>query len=85
MVHDVPPSPTSVRAWSSITTHADCIVVSQTPQEALIREWEEHSIDKFVKVIAGQERGTKSQHILYADSGHYADDHKLMIGDAPVT
>ncbi len=83
MVHDVPPFPYVRESLELITTHADCIVVSQTPQEALIREWEEHSIDKFVKVIAGQERGTKSQHIRYADNGHYADDHKLMIGDAP--
>ncbi len=34
-------------------------------------------------VIAGQEMGTKSEHIRFAAQGKYADDHKLMIGDAP--
>ena len=83
MVHDVPPFPYVRESLDAITTHADCIVVSQTPQEALIREWQEHAIDKYVEVIAGQERGTKSQHIHYAAGTHYLDDHKLMIGDAP--
>jgi phosphoglycolate phosphatase-like HAD superfamily hydrolase len=59
------------------------IVVSQTPLEALEREWEEHDIDQYVAAIAGQEMGTKSQHIKYAATGHYANDHILMIGDAP--
>jgi len=82
MVHGVPPFPYVVESLQRINQHADTIVVSQTPEEALIREWQEHSIDQYVKVIAGQERGTKSQHIAYAAGDHYADDHKLMIGDA---
>ncbi len=82
MVHGVPPFPYVVDSLQQITKHADTIVVSQTPEEALVREWQEHSIDRYVKVIAGQERGTKSQHIAYAAGNHYADDHKLMIGDA---
>ena len=55
-----------------------------------MREWQEHSIDRYVstnpsgwRAIAGQERGTKSEHIRYASQDKYADDHKLMIGDAP--
>jgi phosphoglycolate phosphatase-like HAD superfamily hydrolase len=83
MVHDVPPFPYVRESLEKIIQHADCIVVSQTPTEALVREWAEHSIDGYVKVIAGQEMGTKSEHIRYAAGDHYADDHKLMIGDAP--
>jgi len=83
MVHGVPPFPYVRESLEEITQHADTIVVSQTPLEALEREWEEHDIDKYVKVIAGQELGTKSEHIKYANSGRYAPDHILMIGDAP--
>jgi len=83
MVHGVPPFPYVRESLDLMTRHADAIVVSQTPLEALVREWKEHKIDGYVKVIAGQELGTKSQHIHLASRGKYAEDHKLMIGDAP--
>jgi phosphoglycolate phosphatase-like HAD superfamily hydrolase len=62
---------------------ADVIVVSATPGEALVREWEEHDIAKYVAVIAGQEMGTKAQHLEYAAKGRYEKNHILMVGDAP--
>jgi phosphoglycolate phosphatase-like HAD superfamily hydrolase len=62
---------------------ADTIVVSQTPLEALEREWEEHDLRKHVRAIAGQEHGTKSEHISLAAKGKYPVDRILMIGDAP--
>ena len=62
---------------------ADLLVVSQTPLEALEREWKEHAMDGLVAMIAGQEHGTKTEHLEYAASGKYAKDHILMIGDAP--
>jgi len=62
---------------------ADVIVVSATPGEALIREWREHDIAKYVEVIAGQEMGTKAQHLEYATKGRYEKDRVLMVGDAP--
>ena len=51
--------------------------------EALEREWEENNIDRFVRVIAGQEFGTKTEHLALAAKGKYPDDKILMIGDAP--
>jgi phosphoglycolate phosphatase-like HAD superfamily hydrolase len=83
MVHGVPPFPYVRESLQLITGAADAIVVSQTPLEALVREWKEHDIDRFVKVIAGQDLGTKTEHLRFASQGKYADDHKLMIGDAP--
>ena len=62
---------------------ADLIVVSATPGEALVREWEEHDIARYVRVIAGQEMGTKAEHLTLAARGKYRSDHMLMIGDAP--
>jgi hypothetical protein len=49
----------------------------------LQREWVEHDLARNVSVIAGQEMGTKSQHLQFAAKGKYPDDHILLIGDAP--
>ena len=34
-------------------------------------------------MIAGQEMGTKTEHLKFAAAGKYASDKILMIGDAP--
>jgi phosphoglycolate phosphatase-like HAD superfamily hydrolase len=82
-LRNTPPFPFARKSIERLSTLADAIVVSQTPHEALVREWEEHSIDRYVKAIAGQELGTKTEHITMATRGKYADDRILMIGDAP--
>jgi phosphoglycolate phosphatase-like HAD superfamily hydrolase len=83
MVHGIPPFPYVRDSLEFLFDKTDMIVVSQTPDEALFREWEEHNIDKYVRVIAGQEKGTKTQHIKWAATGKYEPNHILMIGDAP--
>lgn len=83
IVRNVPHFPYVRESLELIQGMADVVVVSQTPEAALSREWKEHEIDLHVKVIAGQEMGTKSEHIHYAASGKYDDSHILMIGDAP--
>jgi phosphoglycolate phosphatase-like HAD superfamily hydrolase len=83
MVFDIPPFPLVKESLEKMYPNADLMVVSQTPLEALTREWQEHNLDKYVKVIAGQEYGTKTEHIKYAAKGKYPDDKILMIGDAP--
>ena len=83
MVHGIPPFPYIRESLGFLLDKADMIVVSQTPDEALFREWTEHGIDQYVRVIAGQEKGKKSQHIEWAAGGKYSPDHMLMIGDAP--
>lgn len=83
IVFGIPPFPFVKECLERLQDHADMIVVSQTPGEALKREWEEHDIDRFIKIIAGQEFGTKSEHLKYAAKGKYPDTHILMIGDAP--
>ncbi len=82
-VHEVPPFPSFGPAVRRAHENADIIVVSQTPLEALQREWHEHGIDQYVNFIAGQEHGTKKEHIEYAAGGKYPADHILMVGDAP--
>jgi len=83
IVKGIPPFPFVRESLEKIQPAADVIVVSATPGEALVREWEEHDIAKYVAVIAGQEMGTKAEHLEYATKGRYYKDHVLMVGDAP--
>jgi hypothetical protein len=61
MVYGVPPFPGVVEMLAKGGERADLMVVSQTPCEALEREWAEHGLEKTVRIIAGQEYGTKSE------------------------
>ena len=79
----MPPFPYVRESLEKLSGKADVICCSATPTEALVREWQEHDIDQFPRVIAGQEMGTKAEHLKYATEGKYATDHVLMIGDAP--
>jgi len=83
MVHGVPPFPWVRESLSALHGTADMIVVSATPVEALTREWQEHDIARFVRVIAGQELGKKALHLELAAGGKYGPERVLMIGDAP--
>jgi phosphoglycolate phosphatase-like HAD superfamily hydrolase len=82
MVFGINPFPYVRECLDKIKPVADAVVVSQTPYEALKREWEENRIDRYVRMIAGQEHGTKAEHLKYAAKGKYPDDKILMIGDA---
>lgn len=82
MVHDIPPFPHVIQCLDKLKDVADLIVVSQTPHEALAREWQEHGIDSYVQVIAGQEMGSKAEHLKMAMEGRWSSDKVLMIGDA---
>jgi phosphoglycolate phosphatase-like HAD superfamily hydrolase len=82
MVFGIAPFPFVAECLEKIKPLADAIVVSQTPLDALKREWEENKVDHYLKMIAGQEHGTKSEHLKYAAKGKYSDDKILMIGDA---
>ena len=85
-IHDnmrpVPPYPSALKALQMIRAESDVIVISQTPEQALVKEWNLHQIHGYVDLIAGQELGTKIEHIRYATAGKYADRRVLMIGDA---
>ena len=82
-VTNVPPFPWVVKSLEKIRSESDAICISQTPTEALIREWRQHGLLGYVKVIAGQELGTKTEHLRLATAGRYKHDNILVIGDAP--
>jgi phosphoglycolate phosphatase-like HAD superfamily hydrolase len=83
MVRGVPPFPYVRESLEEMRDKADMIVVSATPTAALESEWGEHHIAQYVRIIAGQELGSKTQHLKLAAAGTYPPDHILMIGDAP--
>jgi len=83
MVYGISPFPYVKDVLEKIDGKADSIVVSQTPVEALEREWKENEMDGYVSVIAGQEFGTKTEHLALAAAGKYPSAKILMIGDAP--
>jgi phosphoglycolate phosphatase-like HAD superfamily hydrolase len=83
IVKGVPPFPLVRECLEKIKQRADAMCISQTPAEALKREWAEHGIDRYVRIIAGQEMGTKTEHIKFAAVAKYAPNRILMIGDAP--
>jgi phosphoglycolate phosphatase-like HAD superfamily hydrolase len=83
IVKGVPPFPLFAGSLEKMRARADTMVISQTPAEALEREWLEHDIKKGVRLIAGQEMGTKTDHLKFAAKGKYPPEKILMIGDAP--
>jgi len=82
MVFGITPFPYVKECLDKMKPVADAMVVSQTPFEALKREWEENKIEHYLRMIAAQEQGTKTEHLKYAAKGKYPDDKILMIGDA---
>lgn len=82
IVHNVPAFPYTHESLQAVQAHADLMVVSATPTEALEREWAQIGLAQYMRLIAGQELGTKQEHLRLAAQGKYAPDHILMIGDA---
>lgn len=83
IVKGIPPFLSVRESLEKLSEKADIIVVSATPGEALQREWEEHQIAGYASIIAGQEMGTKKEHLQLAAQNKYGTNHILMVGDAP--
>jgi phosphoglycolate phosphatase-like HAD superfamily hydrolase len=83
VVHHVPPFSFVRESLESMQGRADVMVVSTTPGEALDREWQEHGLKPFVGLIAGQELGSKREHLALGAVGRYEPHKILIVGDAP--
>jgi phosphoglycolate phosphatase-like HAD superfamily hydrolase len=83
IVREVPPFPFVREALELVAGKADVMVVSATPREALEREWDEHELKEHVALIAGQECGSKKEHLALTAVGRYEPAQILMVGDAP--
>ncbi|MBL69014.1 MAG: haloacid dehalogenase [Verrucomicrobiales bacterium] len=83
IVRGIPPFPLVGECLVKMNEHADCMVISQTPSDALKREWADNKMTDQVRLIAGQEMGTKTEHLKFATGEKYEPSKVLMIGDAP--
>jgi phosphoglycolate phosphatase-like HAD superfamily hydrolase len=83
IVRGVPPFPFVRECLERAQQFADVVIVSATPGEALQREWREHGLAGYARIIAGQELGTKEDHLALTARGKYARNRALMVGDAP--
>ena len=83
MVRNVPPFPHVQESLDKISQWADIIVCSAMPYEGLKREWEEYDLARYIRVFAGQEMGSKKEHINLCAKNKYKRENVLMIGDAP--
>ena len=81
IVVEVPPFPLVRESLESMRGKADVMVVSATPGEALEREWSEHGLIEHVALLAGQELGSKKEHLTLAAGGRYEPEKILMVGD----
>ena len=81
-VRGIPPFPHVRSFLARASESADIMVVSHTPCATLDREWREHDLDRFTLCLAGQELGSKREHIRMVSEGKYPPDHILMIGDS---
>jgi len=79
----VPLFPYVKESLKTIQGRADTFIVSQTPTEALKREWNENGIYDYVRYAAGQEVGKKVEQIACITKDRYATDKMLMVGDSP--
>jgi len=82
-IRSLPPFDGAAAALDRIARDSDILCVSQTPAEALAREWRESGLDRCLFAIAGQEVGSKSEQLAFAGRGKYPPQAVLMIGDAP--
>ena len=82
IVDNIPAFPFTHQSLEAVQSHADLLVVSATPTEALEREWSRIGLAKYMRIMAGQEYGTKQDHLQQAAHNKYPANHILMIGDA---
>lgn len=83
MPNNHPPFMNVKETLAKMQKYADIVVVSSANAEALHKEWNLHGLTEYVKVIAGQEMGSKTACIEMAKADRYENDNVIMIGDAP--
>lgn len=79
----VPPFPGVREAIVAMAQSSDLFVSSRTAIAALEQEWSENGLRQYIAAIAGQEMGSKENHLRQASAGRYAPEKIMMVGDAP--
>ena len=71
------------KSLNELSKSVDIAVVSSANGEALSDEWNRNDLVKYLKVLLGQEAGTKQHCIAKLKEKGYDTDKILMVGDAP--
>ena len=77
------PFPNVKEGIEIISAVADVAIVSAANSGAVADEWTRHGLSTSVKVMLGQEEGTKAVCIAGLKENNFADSNVLMVGDAP--
>ena len=80
---NLPPIQGAIEAINIIKNQVDLFVISNTPLEALHRDWSGININDHILCIGGQESGTKTQMLKAVAEKKYESNKILVIGDAP--
>ena len=70
-------------AFEEVYGKCDIAVVSSANPEAVRAEWERFGLLDMVDIVCTQEMGSKSAALSMIRDKGYAEDHILMVGDAP--
>lgn len=78
------PFPNVIEGIRDIHLSADIAIVSSANGLAVYEEWGRHGLAPYVKVMCGQEAGSKAYCIQQLkEKGKYPANNILMVGDAP--
>lgn len=69
-------------ALAKVYDFSDLAVVSSANYEALIEEWNNYNLTKYVEIILAQDAGSKAANIADLKNKGYSSDKVLMVGDA---
>jgi phosphoglycolate phosphatase-like HAD superfamily hydrolase len=83
MVRGIPPFAMARETLAALQEVADVVVLGDAPTEAVERAWSEQGLTDGVRLIAGEELGSKAEVLKALSSGKYEPRHTLMIGDSP--
>lgn len=81
IVRNVKPFPYVRESLKKISEVADIVIVSATPYDAIVREWNELELMDYLIGIGGQEQGTKGE-IIQVLATKYDKENIIMLGDA---
>lgn len=83
MVSGCGPFPGVRESLEKLAGQADCMTVSAARSSNLETEWNEHGLAPYMRVLAGQEYGSKAEQLHAAARGKYPAGQVLLLGDAP--
>ena len=69
--------------FDAVRPFADIVIVSSANRDAVMEEWEKFGLLDRVDLVLCQDVGSKAHCIAELKKKGYAEDHILMVGDAP--